>query len=298
MTVNRVTQSMMTDRSLSNLQLSLGRLAETQEHLSTGRVLNRPSDNPTDAAAAMRLRSAIAGQQQYVRNAEDGLGWLNTIDATLQGVSSQVHRARDLALQGANAATGPTAREALAVEIEQIREGLLSAANTTYLDRPVFGGTVAGSVAYTDPAGVATYVGDGNPVTRTVAPGVSVDVQLAGPAAFGADGDSVLDHLTALATALRAGDTAEIRAGIDRLSVDGDRVASALADVGARTLRIEQAADRATGAELDLTNALSEIENADLPETMVALQMQEVAYQAALAATSRVLQPSLLDFLR
>jgi len=46
-----------------------------------------------------------------------------------------------------------------------------------------------------------------------------------------------------------------------------------------------------TGTELDLTNALSEIENADLPETMVALQMQEVAYQAALAATSRVARP-------
>ena len=298
MTINRVTQSMLSDRSLGNLQHSLTRLSQIQEHLSTGRVLNRPSDSPADAAAAMRLRSNIGAQQQYARNAEDGLGWLNTLDSTLQGASSQVRRARDLALQGANGASSPAAREALAVEVEQIREGLVATANTTYLGRPIFGGTTAGQVAYRQTAGVAAYVGDGNPVDRTIAEGVTVDVQLSGPAAFGPDGDSVLDHLTALAAALRAGDAAGIQGGIGALGIDGDRVTSALADVGTRTARIEQAALRAGDAELDLTNRLSEIENADLPQTMVELQMQEVAYQAALAATSRVLQPSLVDFLR
>ena len=298
MTVNRVTQSMLTHRSLSSLQLSLGRLAQTQEHLSTGRILNRPSDSPADAASAMRLRTGIAAQQQYARNAEDGLGWLNTIDSTLQGVSSQVRRARDLALQGANGAPNQATREALATEVDQIRASLVASANTTFLGRPVFGGTTAGPVAYAETAGVAAYVGDTNPVGRTVAEGVSVEVQVAGPVAFGPDGSSVLDHLTTLAAALRSGDAAGIRTGIDALTADGDRVSSALADVGTRTARLEQAAERASGMELDLTNALAEIENADLPQTMVELQMQEVAYQAALAATSRVLQPSLVDFLR
>jgi flagellar hook-associated protein 3 FlgL len=69
MAIGRVTQSMLTDRSLTNLQGGLSRLAEIQEHLSTGRILNRPSDNPADAATAMRLRSAVGAQQQYARNA-------------------------------------------------------------------------------------------------------------------------------------------------------------------------------------------------------------------------------------
>ena len=298
MAIQRVTQSMMTDRSLSGLQHSLGRLAEIQEHLSTGRVLNRPSDSPTDAARAMRLRAALAEQQQYARNAEDGLGWLNNLDATLQGVNDQVRRARELALQGANAATGPAAREALATEVEQLRAGVLAAANTSYLGRPLFGGTTGGATAYVETAGVATYAGDGRPVNRTVADGVVIDVAVAGPAAFGPDGDGVLDHLDALATALRSGDQAGIQAGIDTLATDMDRITSSLSDVGARTLRIEQAAQRAADTELELTNSLAEVENTDLPKAMVELQMQEVAYQAALAATARVLQPSLVDFLR
>jgi flagellar hook-associated protein 3 FlgL len=301
MTINRVTQSMLTNRSLGHLQSSLSKMAEIQEHLSTGRVLNRPSDNPADSASAMRLRSALAAQQQYVRNAEDGVGRLNTIDSTLQGASDQVRRARDLALQGNNGALGPAAREALAVEIDQIRAGLVQTANTSYLGRPVFGGTTAGSVAFAETAGpppVTTYAGDGNPVNRTVGEGIVLDAQLSGTQAFGDDGDNVFDHLTALSAALRAGDTVGIGAGIDALKADGDRVATALAEVGTRTSRIELAATRAADAEVGMSNALAEIENADLPATVVELQMQEVAYQAALAATGRVLQPSLLDFLR
>jgi flagellar hook-associated protein 3 FlgL len=77
-----------------------------------------------------------------------------------------------------------------------------------------------------------------------------------------------------------------------------DRVTGALSEVGTRTARVERALQSAKDAELGLTNSLSEIENTDLPKAMVELQMQEVAYQAALAATARVLQPSLVDFLR
>jgi flagellar hook-associated protein 3 FlgL len=306
MAITRVTQSMMTDRSLNGLQTSLSRLADIQERLSTGRELNRPSDSPTGTTSAMRLRSALVDQQQYARNAEDGLGWLNTADATLQGVNDQLRRVRDLALQGANGATGQAARDALATEVEQIREGLLASANTSYLGRPVFGGITTGDVAYAkgaadpmaNPYGAVTYAGQATSVERTVAEGVRVDVQVAGPAAFGPDGDAVFDHLDALAIALRDGDQAGIDTAIGTLGDDMDRVTSALSDVGTRTARIEQALQRAKDAEIGLANSLSEVENTDLPKAMVELQMQEVAYQAALAATARVLQPSLVDFLR
>lgn len=307
MALTRITQSMMSDRSLSGMQTSLNRLADIQERLSTGRELNRPSDSPTGTTSAMRLRSALADQQQYARNAEDGLGWLNTADATLQGVNDQLRRARDLALQGANAATGQAARDALATEVEQIREGLVAAGNTSYLGRPIFGGITASSGAFAqdpdpvaNPNGAVTYIGDTTTaaVERTVADGVRIDVQVAGRDAFGNDGGNVFDDLDALATALRDGDQAGIQTAIGALGTDMDRVTATLSDVGTRTARIERALQSAKDAELGLTNSLSEIENTDLPKAMVELQMQEVAYQAALAATARVLQPSLVDFLR
>jgi flagellar hook-associated protein 3 FlgL len=297
-TITRVTQSMLTDRSLDRLNGSLSRLAELQEHLSTGRVLNRASDDPADAATAMRLRAAIGAQQQYARNAEDGTGWLDTLDSTLGASNDLVRRARELGLQAMNGAAGQQSREALATEVDQLRAALVGVANTTYVDRPVLGGTTAGSVAFAESGGVVTFAGDSRPVERTVAEGVVVDVAVPGPTAFGPDGDSVFDHLTALSAALRSGDTAGIRTGIDALQSDGERLVVARADVGARAARVERAATTAADTELTLTSSLAEIENADLPRTMVDLKMQEVAYQAALAATARVLQPSLVDFLR
>jgi flagellar hook-associated protein 3 FlgL len=297
-TITRVTQSMLTDRSLDRLNGSLSRLAEIQEHLSTGRVLNRASDNPADAATAMRLRAAIGAQQQYVRNAEDGTGWLDTLDSTLGTSNDLIRRARELGLQGVSGAAGQQSREALATEIDQLRAALVGVANTTYVDRPVLGGTTAGSVAFSESGGAVTFTGDSHRVDRTVAEGVVVDVSTPGPTAFGPDGDNVFDHLSALSAALRSGDTTGIRAGIDALQADGERLVVARTDVGARAARVERAATTAADTELSLTSSLAEIENADLPRTMVDLKMQEVAYQAALAATARVLQPSLVDFLR
>lgn len=304
MSTVRMTQGMMNRQAQTGLQAGLNRLAKVQEQLSTGRVINRPSDDPTGATSAMRLRTSVAEQRQYVRNANDGLGWLDQADSTLTSVTDQVRRAHEIALQGANdGSLGQQARDALATEVDQIRQGLLSTANATYLDRPVFGGVTAGSVAYAaDPVtDVITYqpgavVTDG--VVRAVADGAAVRVDVPGPSIFGADGSSLFDHLGALSVALRAGDSAGITTAVGALKADRERVTNAQAEIGARTKRVEQARDAASDAELRLTSSLSEVENTDLVKASVDLKLQEVGYQAALSATARVMQPSLLDFLR
>lgn len=296
MAISRVTHQMMTQRAGANLQNNLQRLAEIQEHLSTGRRINRPSDSPTDASTAMRLRSSLADHHQYVRNAEDGLGWLGQIDSTLQGMSTAVRRAYELALKGANTGSmGEQSREALAQEIDQIREGLIDSANTTYLDRPVFGGLTPGSAAY---APDGTFVGTPGSVERTVADGVTIRVDVDAAATFGPDGASVFDVLAELSAALRANDADGIAQGVDATKAAFDRITASLSEVGLRYARVDQAAQSARDAVIDLTSSLSGVESADLPSTLVELQMQEVAYQAALAATARVLQPSLVSFLR
>jgi flagellar hook-associated protein 3 FlgL len=287
---------MMSNGSVTAMQTSLSRLAKLQEQLATGRVLNRPSDSPTDTTSAMRIRSSLADVQQYGRNAEDGNGWLSTIDSALTGANDEVLRARDLALQGANAgAVGPEARAALAAEVDQIRESLINTANTNYLGRPVFGGVTAGPEAY-DATGA--YVGVPGAVNRTIGEGTTVRVDVAGDVAFGSPGSSVFDHLTALSTALRAGDQAAITAGIADLDSDRTRITTTQAEVGSRQNRVQAAVQMASDTGLRLRSSLSEVENADLPKTIVDLQMQQVAYQASLGATARVMQPSLLDFLR
>lgn len=294
--ISRVTQNMMSERSLAGMQLGLTRLARVQEQLTTGRVINRTSDSPIDAASAMSLRKTLGDQQQYLRNAADGVGWLNQADSTLSSMTLQTRKARELGVQAANSGSlSADARNALAVEIEGIRDGLLQTANTAYLDRPIFGGITAGAKAY-DAAG--TFVGTTGAVTRTVGQGIRVDVNLDGPAVLGPDGANVFDDLSALATAIRTGDSAATSTGLTALAGALDRLTTAQAEVGTRTVRVETAQQAATDAELSIRTSLSEVENVDLPKALMELKLQETAYQAALASTARVMQPSLLDFLR
>ncbi|WP_232677517.1 flagellar hook-associated protein FlgL [Nocardioides sp. R-C-SC26] len=292
----RVTQGMLASRSLTSLQTSLSRLASVQEQLSTGRVVNRASDSPTDAAAAMRLRTKVSEQEQYSRNVADGLGWLGQVDNALGSLADGVRRARELGLQGASTgSTNQTARDALATEVDQLRQSLIGTANTSYLGRPIFGGVTPGDVAF-DSTGA--YVGTPGQVMRTVADGVKVRVDVGGTDVMGSNGDSLFDDLTALSAALRAGDATAMRATLSDLSGRLDTISATQTKAGASFNQLEAASQSAQDAVVSLSASLSEIENTDLAKATVELKLQEVAYQAALASTARVMQPSLVDFLR
>ena len=171
----------------------------------------------------------------------------------------------------------------------------------------MFGGNTGGRAAYSTPAAGqpgGAYQGDAGVAVRTVATGTQVEVNVTGPEVFGDETDSQLfDVLSGLVAQLRgtpggAGGVVDVRDGLSKLDRALDRMIGAVGKVGARTNRIEAMKTQAEESLVTLTNSLSEVESIDLPKTIMELQMQEIAYKAALGATARVVQPSLLDFLR
>ncbi|MEQ6903721.1 hypothetical protein [Nocardioides sp. YIM 152588] len=295
MSVGRITQRMLNTSGLASVQTGLTRLGKVQEQLTTGRILNRPSDNPADTTAAMRIRTGLADQGQYARNAADGVGWMTQIDSTLDSVTTALSRARELAAQAISGALGQASLDALAQEVDGLRANTVTLANATYLDRPVFGGVTAGAAAYDD---TGAYVGTPGQVTRRIADGVNLRVDVDGRTVFGDGTGSAFDELDALSTALRAGDTAGVQTAAAALKTRVDTVISARTAAGVTYARLQKAEVAAGDAELSLTTTLSSLENTDLAKATMDLQLQEVAYQASLAATARVMQPSLIDFLR
>jgi len=300
MSTFRITQRSIGLQTLAGLQHNLDRLGTLQQQLSSGKLLSKPSDSPTGTVSAMQFRSEIRTNEQWSRNANDAIGWLGTIDKTLTDSLGYVGRARELVLGGMNSgATSPGAREAMAIEIDKLREGLIGAANTTYLNRPIFGGTTSGGAAYDNAGGYVGFPAVGPPteVSRTLGAGASVRVDITGPEVFGAPGSDLFQVLSDLSTALRAGDDAALKTGLTALDTNMRNVQSKLADVGARYNRVEQMRAAADHRVISLTGSLSEVEDVDLPKTIVDLQMQQVAYQAALGASQRIITPSLVDFL-
>jgi flagellar hook-associated protein 3 FlgL len=292
----RVTEGSITNRVLANLQKNISRGGQLQEQLSSGKMLNRPSDSPTGTVASMQLRGESRAFEQYSRNADDGIGWLSTIDTTLTSTLTQTGRVRDLTLQGlSSGSTSPESREALAVEIDNIRESLIGLSNTKYLDRPVFGGTTTGGLAF---GASGAYVGDTGQVNRTVGNDTQVRVDVDGSTALGTGTGQLFTVLQDISDALRANDTSALGDGLTRLDSTTNSIKSPLAGVGARYNRVSQMRDSAQDRLLTLRSQISDVEDVDLPKTIMELQLQQTAYQAALSATAKVIQPSLMDFLR
>ena len=291
----RVTEGSIHTRVLANLQRNLAKSDKILEQMSSGKQINRPSDSPTGTVSSMQLRTESRANDRYTRNADDGLAWLDTVENSLSSTSTLVNLARDYTLQGLNGTAGASTQEALAGQIDQIREAMIAQANTNFLDRPIFGGTVGGSVAY---AADGSYVGDNGETVRTVGANSKVRVDTAGPDAFGSGDTQLFNVLKSISASIRSGDKTKLTGDLANLDKAGVVVRTAISDVGSRYNRITQMKDMALDRSLTVAARLSEIEDIDLPKTIMEMQLQETSYQAALAASAKVIQPSLIDYLR
>jgi flagellar hook-associated protein 3 FlgL len=292
---NRVTQRSITATSLAGLQANLDRVGRLQQQLSSGRLISVPSDSPTGTVSALQIRSEIRANEQYVRNAEDGIGWLSSIDGALTTSLEGVQRVRALTLQGmSTGGNDAQSRAAMATELKAIREGLIQIANTKYLDRPVFGGATGDPVAY---VAAGTFTADTTPVMRTVGDNVDLRVDYSGDEVFGTGTDQLFTVMADIAYHLET-DPTQLDGDLIRLDKAKATMQTSVADIGARYGRMLTVRQAAEDRIITLKSSQSEVENIDLPKTITELQMQQVSYQAALAATARAIQPSLLDFLR
>jgi len=292
----RVTQGSIAATSLANLQASLARNAALQQQMTSGKVINKPSDSPTGTVSALSLRGQIADHQQYSKNASDGRAWLGTVDTTLQSVNSLLQRVRDLTLQGSSTGSNDaTSRQAIATEVSSLRGELMGLSNTQQGGRPVFGGTTAAGQAF-DPTTYA-YVGDDGAVTRRLDDATTIEVGANGKSVFGDGPGSVFAVLDSIADNV-VNNPSALAGNLDALDGRMSSVLQNLTDVGVRETRIDAATTANDDRVLSLKGTLSGVEDIDLPKTILDLQLQSTSYQAALSATAKVLQPSLMDFLR
>jgi flagellin-like hook-associated protein FlgL len=292
----RITQRAVALTSLQGLNRNLDAVGKLQQQLTSGRLINQPADSPTGTNRAMQTRADQAANAQYARNLTDGQGWLEQTDSTLRTMLDTVRRVRDLTVQGLNDGGLDTpSRIALATETASLRDGLIALANTANQGRPLFGGTTSGPAAY-DPTG--TFVGQtGTPVTRRVSDTEKLRVDISGPEVFNAGGTDLFSVVRSIATDLTA-DPAALAGHLDDLDTVIDQMKAGVAEIGARAARLQRAQQINSDQAITLSSRLAQTENIDLPETIMKLQMQQVGYQAALSATAKALQPSLLDFLR
>lgn len=291
----RVTNATQTASAQRNLQLSLQRQTQLYDQATSRKQITKPSDDPTATASALGVRADQAATAQYKRNVDNGDAWLTTADSTLTSVESIMRRVRDLTVTGANDGSLSTeAKEAIATELDGLKKSLVSLANTSYLGRTVFAGNSDAGVAFQPDYSFTGAAG--STVERRIGPDTTVRVDADGAAVFGTGAGSVFALVDGIANDLRTG----VNVG-PRLGGIDDRMKAIVgehAEIGGRQTRIDKAKDTLAVGANALEAQRSSLEDVDLSKVLLDLKTQDVNYQTAIAVTAKVLQPTLMDFLR
>ena len=290
----RVTTGMSQRHVLSDLRRVQERLASAQSQVSGGKRIEKPSDDPLGAERAMRLNAQLDSTTAYRSSVDESRSWLDATDTALSSVGDIVQRVRELTLQAANGSTTPAGRQSIKLEIDQLTEQAKSTLNSAYDGRHLFSGTTTDTAPYSAATGDA-YQGDSGAVVRQIGPGVSVQVNMTGDDVL----SGLLPTLRTISAHLAANDIASLgTTDLKALDAGADNLTAKQSQVGAITNRVDAAGQRLDDF-YDVTNAfLSKTQDADLPQALTDLSAQQNALQAALRGGSRLIQQSLMVFLR
>ncbi|HHW73825.1 MAG TPA: flagellar hook-associated protein FlgL [Firmicutes bacterium] len=293
----RITHRMIAGSASLNLQQTLARLDQRAQQAYTGKAFRRPSQDPVGINRVMRYREAISRSSRFKLNIGEAKGWLQATETALREGLSALQQIEELTIYGANGGLSQAELDAIAEEVHEFYEHLVGVGNTEYNGLYIFGGYCTGSAPYGWDEGTLRYYGDAGERRLEISMHQEVVMNLHGERAFG--GTKIMDAVTGVHRALLEGD----REALSGLALAGisegiDLLLDRLSEVGARYTRVSAMEHTLSGEELHLKEMLSLVEDKDFAEAMAEFSMEEYAYRAALATSSRVLQPNLLDYLR
>lgn len=276
MTINLSTR-LFYDRSATSMQSLSARADTLNTQVSTGKKLLAPSDDSVGYQRLQGLARAGADASAYSGNITLAQSVLQQADTTLGSITAQLQRASELSIQAANGTLTTEARAAMATEMEGILATITGLADA----KDVRGGALFGD-------GAAIPIGDG----QSVLPSAAATTFLGTPG-----GTDIASTITAVVTALRAGESVPASANAD-LATISTQVINAQASVGARAARVDLQAAQLKGAATDREITRTAIEDADITETITELQKTMTILQATQASFSKLSALSLFDYLR
>jgi len=303
----RITNSTLSTNYLRNLTRNLEQMQKYQNQLSSGKEVSKPSDNPLLVSKIMDLSNTILQNEQYNTNISDTLGWVQTQDGALSGVSSTLNRIRDLVIYGANGSLSNTDRTALYDEVEMKVQELADTLNTNFDGRYIFSGQTTLDKPYSlggADKDVLTYIADPGSdenITREISKGVTVKLYTVGSDITGKSNE-LGNLLKDIMTSLKSTDSLELEKlsnqHLGNLDKHIDNVLQMRSKIGAIDNRLQAAESRNESENLNLNTLLSKREDIDVAEKYMEFSVMKSVYQASLSVGAQILQPSLLDYLR
>ncbi len=291
----RITQNQLVSQFNSDVNSIYTRMARSQQQVTDGRRITKPSDDPFGTGQVMGFDSQLEDVRQYKSNVANSIAFMDSADSALDSVTAALQKIREKTLQAQNSTNGPAERASIALEIQQLKEVVRDGMNAQHGDTYIFGGTATNAAPFPGPGNA--YAGNGNTMSRRVGQGQSVQINVDGTSVLGPNGTNTLDVIDQLVIDINAGNWAGMSAGAAAIAAQTDLALNVRTQLGATTSRLETLQDRLGLTEERLLAARSKVADVDAAEAYMQFQQQMTMYQAALAAGTRIMQTSILDFI-
>lgn len=300
----RISTSFIQQQSVDAMLRQQTELAKTQQQVSTGERIQSPSDDPVASVRILGIERDINLTEQYQNNADAAENKLNVNDGILKSAADILQRIRELAVQGLNDTNDGNARDAIAEEIRQLNETLVSLANSTDANGEyLFSGYQSNTQAF-DPT-TYTYNGDSGQRNLRVGSGYLVEISEPGDQIFISTNlngttqaifQTIDDFVSALEndavnTAPNNGDF------LSNMDTALNQVYESRTKVGTRLNAIDQQRAVNESSIASLQNNLSQLKDLDYAEAITRLNQQAVGLQAAQQAYVKVQGLSLFNFI-
>ena len=297
----RVTFNAQNRNSTAGLEDSASRLLEFQRQVSTGKRIEKPSDDPSATLGSIGEHAETAAIDQYARATDSVASRLSVVDTVLSDLILQIERAQVSAASARGSSKTQIQRDASATDLEGIRDTVFGDLNTSFNGTFVFSGSASTAAPYTRVGSgpVSAYAGSTSEMV------VDIDQQRAVKIAFngqlvtqGTAPQDIFVEFDNLIAAVRAGDNAGIDAGMQALQRMFERVSTAQGRVGADLRTIDEQKLRLSELRRSSVKRLSSLEDTNMAEAITGMAQADAAYRAALGAVNSVTRMSLMDYLR
>lgn len=312
----RITNNMLVNNLVYNLNQNLKTMEKLQYQLATGKKFRVPSDDPIGASKSLKFNTDISKLEQYKRNAEDAMSWMNDTEAALAEIGEVLKRAYELTVDAANGTKDDGDLLKIREEIEQLKDHLVQIANTTYSGRHIFSGYKTDK-----PLMIVVEGENGKEIKYNISidksevfvynVGISerVEVNTLGGLVFGApdvgySGEVTKGHTPGLikvfnnlSQALEETNSEGLQEAIEDLQAGMEQVLSVRSQVGAKMNRLELTVKK---LDLQINNTkelLSYNEDVDIAEAIMHMSMAQNVYVSSLMTGAKIIQPSLAQFL-
>jgi flagellar hook-associated protein 3 FlgL len=291
---------------MRNLNRNMAQMDEIQLQTTTGRKINKASDDPVGITYSLRYRAELAANDQYKKNVDSALSWLEFNDTVLGQTGDVLKRLKELTTQGSNGTNPSVALDNVKNEILQLKTQLIEIGNSKMNGKYVFNGEQFGSPPFDIGAtgfDAKSAEGDKGVINYGISVNMNIDINFTADQIFGSPdaagtGNNVFSVIDRIVAGLTSNNYQAVSAELKNIDSSVDRVLNVRAEIGARVNRLELMDNRLADLGINLKDMKSKTEDADFEKLLIDSQINENIYQASLSVGAKVISKSLVDFLR